>query len=70
LEPVAAAIDVIDLQKATDAITCAKPVMEYVTRIVEATRTHDDIILGVSPRGAIALTRAAQGWALLRGQVL
>ncbi len=67
LEPVASASDVIDLQKATDAITCAKPVMEYVTRIVEATRSNDDIILGVSPRGAIALTRAAQGWALLRG---
>ncbi|NLN45578.1 MAG: MoxR family ATPase [Clostridiaceae bacterium] len=67
LEPVASATDVTDLQKAADAITCAKPVMEYVTRIVEATRTHDDIVLGVSPRGAISLTRAAQGWALLRG---
>lgn len=67
LEPVASATDVTDLQKAADAITCAKPVMEYVTRIVEATRNHDDIVLGVSPRGAISLTRAAQGWALLRG---
>ncbi|NLN45329.1 MAG: AAA domain-containing protein, partial [Clostridiaceae bacterium] len=67
LEPVASATDVTDLQKAADAITCAKPAMEYVTRIVEATRTHDDIVLGVSPRGAISLTRAAQGWALLRG---
>ncbi len=67
LQPVASAADVLRLQKAADAVTCAKPVMEYVTRIVEATRTHDDIILGISPRGAIALVRAAQGWTLLRG---
>ncbi len=67
LQPVARAADVLRLQEATDGITCAKPVMEYVTRIVEATRAHDDVILGISPRGAIALARAAQGWALLRG---
>ena len=64
---VATADDVLALQKSADAVTCAKPIMEYVTRIAEATRTHEDITLGISPRGAIALMRAAQGWALLRG---
>lgn len=67
LSPVASAEDVIALQHATDAVICAKPVLEYVTRIVEATRTNEDITLGISPRGAIALMRAAQGWAMLRG---
>nr|MBP7403183.1 MoxR family ATPase [Clostridia bacterium] len=67
LNAVATAADVIALQQAADAITCAKPVMEYVTRIVEATRTHEDVTLGISPRGAIALMRASQGCALLRG---
>ncbi len=67
LSAVATAADVIALQQAADAVTCAKPVMEYVTRIVEATRTHEDITLGISPRGGIALMRASQGWALLRG---
>lgn len=67
LSPVATAEDVIALQRAADAVTCAKPVLEYVTRIVEATRANEDITLGISPRGAIALMRAAQGWTMLRG---
>ncbi|MGH3737695.1 MAG: AAA family ATPase [Micromonosporaceae bacterium] len=36
----------------------------YVVRIAQATRVHPDVRLGVSPRGAIALTRAAQAYAL------
>ncbi|MQA24325.1 MAG: AAA domain-containing protein [Micromonosporaceae bacterium] len=41
---------------------------QYVVRIAQATRTHPDVRLGLSPRGAIALTRAAQAYALAAGR--
>ena len=34
-------------------------------RIVQATRTHPDIMLGISPRGAVALQKMCQGMAFL-----
>ncbi|MGH3712377.1 MAG: AAA family ATPase [Micromonosporaceae bacterium] len=40
----------------------------YVVKIAHATRTHPDVRLGLSPRGAIALTRAAQAYALAAGR--
>src|SRR3954453_1136997 len=40
---------------------------QYAVRLAAATRTHPDVRLGLSPRGAIALTRAAQAYALAEG---
>jgi MoxR-like ATPase len=40
----------------------------YVVRLAAATRTHPQVRLGVSPRGTIALTRAACAYALTRGR--
>ncbi|HET9016403.1 MAG TPA: MoxR family ATPase [Thermomicrobiaceae bacterium] len=40
----------------------------YVVEITRATRTHDAVQLGVSPRGTLALFRAAQARATLRGR--
>lgn len=41
---------------------------QYIVRIVRATREEEELILGVSPRGTVALQRAAQAWAFLEGQ--
>ena len=43
-------------------------VSAYIVRIVRATRNHGDVLLGVSPRGALALYRAAQAMAALDGR--
>jgi MoxR-like ATPase len=51
---------------ATAHVNVEKPVREYVTRLVGHTREH--AALGVSPRGSIALLRAAQGRAVLDGR--
>ncbi|BCJ33815.1 hypothetical protein Athai_13180 [Actinocatenispora thailandica] len=40
----------------------------YAVQLAAATRRHDDVRLGLSPRGAIALTRAAQAYALASGR--
>lgn len=42
--------------------------MDYISSIVEATRTYPGVLLGVSPRGALALMKAAKGYAAISGR--
>lgn len=41
---------------------------DYIIKLIFATRQHKDLILGASPRGSLALYRAAQAYAALRGR--
>ncbi|MBL8058758.1 MAG: MoxR family ATPase [Anaerolineales bacterium] len=68
LQPVLALEDVLRLQAAVLAVQVARPLKEYIVRLVLATRGHPDVILGVSPRGGVAVQRAAQAVALLAGR--
>jgi len=68
VQPVLSLAEVLQLQQAALAVAVARPVKEYIVRLVGATRVHPDIILGVSPRGGVALQRAAQAVALLAGR--
>jgi MoxR-like ATPase len=68
LQPVLALEDVLRLQAAALAVAVARPLKEYIVRLVMATRAHPEVILGVSPRGGVALQRAAQAMALLAGR--
>lgn len=68
LQAVATAEDVLHMQQGLDEILCAPPVLDYVVSIVEATRSLGEVLLGVSPRGSIALMQAAKGCALLEGR--
>ncbi len=43
-------------------------VRSYIVALVLATRAHRDILLGASPRGSLALYRAAQAYAAVRGR--
>ncbi len=43
-------------------------VRDYIVRLVNATRTHPDLLLGASPRGSLALYKACQAWAALHGR--
>ncbi len=43
-------------------------VTDYIVRLVNATREHPDVYLGASPRGSLALYRAAQAYAALQGR--
>ena len=43
-------------------------VSKYIVQIIRATRIHQDVILGISPRGSLALYRASQAWACCRGR--
>ena len=68
VKPVADAAAITQLQAHVRTIRVERDVGRYLLRIVRATRDHKDLELGVSPRGALALFRAAQAQAVLHGQ--
>ncbi len=68
LDPVATAGQVLLLQEALDHVHCSTAVKQYIVRLVEATREHPDVQLGVSPRGSIALMRASMAMAMMEGR--
>ncbi len=45
-----------------------RELMSYITNIVEKTRKYPKVILGVSPRGALSLMKAAKGYAAIAGR--
>jgi MoxR-like ATPase len=49
-------------------VTVDETLVDYMLAIVEKTRTHDSLALGVSPRGSQGLYRAAQALALVEGR--
>ncbi len=59
---------IAELQQLTAKIHVSQPVMEYITKIVEKTREHESIALGISPRGTIALMRASRARACMLGR--
>ena len=61
--PVLTAEDVVHMQNAVQQVQVALPVKQYIVNLVAATREHQALAVGVSPRGAVSLLRAAQGWA-------
>ena len=63
-----AAEDVLQLQDAVHRVTVDDALVDYMLAIVERTRNHESLALGVSPRGSQALYRAVQALALLEGR--
>jgi MoxR-like ATPase len=68
LEAVLSPEQVLALQMEVGTIHVTPDVRRYVTLLVRATREHDQIELGVSPRGSLALYRGAQALALVHGR--
>ena len=64
---VVSADDVIACQQAVRDVHVDPKVRDYIVEIVRNTREHDDIALGGSPRASLALCRAAQALAAIRG---
>jgi len=60
--------DVLRLQEAVHGVRVEEALVDYMLAIVEKTRNHESLALGVSPRGSQALYRAAQALALLDGR--
>lgn len=67
-EPVIEADSVLHFQHCVHQVQVDEAIVDYIMAIVERTRSHDSLSLGVSPRGAQALFRATQALALLAGR--
>jgi MoxR-like ATPase len=63
-----AAEEVLELQDAVQRVAVEDVLVDYMLAIVERTRNHESLALGVSPRGSQALYRAVQALALLDGR--
>lgn len=71
LEQLEAVVTVAQIKEISDmakAVRVDGSLFEYVANIVERTRTHEDVILGISQRGGIALVKAAKSLALISGR--
>lgn len=68
LEPVVSGAEVRALRRAASKVKLDDGVVGYLLSIVGETRTHEALALGASPRGAVALRRAAQARALSDGR--
>ena len=68
LEPVAEVGTVLAAQEAAAAVHGSEPLRRYVVALCEATRSHDGLELGASPRAGLMLFRAAKANAALEGR--
>lgn len=66
LEAVATSDNVIKLQDAAKYIYVDTAVREYIVSLIEATRNHEDVSLGASPRASLGMFRAVRAIAILR----
>lgn len=60
--------EIIEAQNTLSKVKISGLVKDYIVEIVEGTRTFDNVILGVSPRGCIALMKASQAYAALQAR--
>src|SRR6266508_1681448 len=60
--------EILGLQESTERVDIEESLLDYLLGIVSATRTSPLLSLGVSPRGSLALLRAAQAHALADGR--
>ncbi len=68
LSPVLSAEEVSAMQDQVYQVKVARPVKEYIANIVAETRNSPSVAIGVSPRGAVSLQRAAQARAAMEGR--
>ena len=59
---------VLDMQRDVLAVTTSDALLEYITRLAEASREHPLLQLGISPRGALSVCRMARAHAYLYGR--
>lgn len=68
LRPVMNGPEVAEFQAAVDTIRMDQSLVDYVIQLASATRSHEELQVGISPRGSLALAQAARATALLAGR--
>lgn len=68
IEPVSTTSEILDAQKSYRQVHVSKAIREYIAKLVEETRKGAGVALGVSPRGMLAMVKAAQVAAAVSGR--
>lgn len=68
VRPVASSADLAAARQAVSGVSVTPEVMAYAVDLVRATRMSPSALVGVSPRGAIALLNTARAWSWLSGR--
>jgi MoxR-like ATPase len=68
VQPVSGVADAHELQEQVVEVHVDQEVMDYISGLIEASREHQNVRIGVSPRGTLALYKASQALAALRGR--
>ena len=68
LRPVLDALEVRELQQRVGGVHVSESLVEYLMSIVQTTRTHAEVALGVSTRGALTYFRVCQALAMVNGR--
>jgi MoxR-like ATPase len=68
VRPVLSSEELLHLQEQVSRVSVDETLVDYMLAIVEKTRSHESLALGVSPRGAQALYRATQAMAMVEGR--
>lgn len=68
IETVMSLDDFLAYQKRIQNVLTSSALLDYLQRLIYATRNHKELSYGLSPRGALALLNAAKAWAMLSGR--
>lgn len=68
LSPVVSREDILASQAELEKVYVHRDIKEYISSVCEQTRSYDNVLLGVSPRGAQSLLRASKGFAAIDGR--
>ncbi len=68
IKPVLHADEIIEMQNSVDKVHLSESIRQYIVEIARASRESDEVIVGLSPRGSLALAQAARAWAWMDGR--
>ncbi len=68
VKQIATVEEILRKQSEAAAVTMKDEILAYITRLAVASREHPDFELGISPRGAIAVSKMARACAYVRGR--
>lgn len=68
IKPIMSETDVAEMQRLANEVRVDEALVDYLLKIVEQTRQHNAIELGISPRGTLSLYNSAQALALIEGR--
>ncbi len=68
IQPCLGADELRRIQEEVAKIQASPAIIDYLQRLVQYTRSHDDFELGLSPRAALAVLQCARAWAVLEGR--